>query len=296
MQPFIIDTDPGIDDALAIMLALRLQLPIAGFASVYGNAGITDTTRNLQTILEIAGSKAPIYLGAERPLTKEPLIATSHGERGFGGLATNLKTPPAGTALKLYRDTLSRGPASIIAIGPLTNLAVFAEMHPELVGNIQEIICMGGVFDEKGNVTAAPLSEFNSFNDPDALQEVLELPVKKVLIPANICRRVMLSESELAAASERVIHPAMRRIIAAYIEYYQRDPEHGGFTGGVLYDVLAAAYAHDPSLLQLEKKRVFVDTSESPTRGITLALPGQPNCRVATGVDAELVKNLLLKA
>ena len=313
LQQVIIDTDPGVDDALAIMVAHNTPvLQVKGITTVFGNHTIEKTTKNACTILDIIGVSSPVYRGASRPLAKEaPPIANSHGETGLGGYRQSglLRSKAATKKIEAENaiDFLARAivPGTHIAcLGPTTNLALLANLYPNALRQAKALIIMGGAFNQPGNT--GPWAEYNVFCDPDALAQLLNFEdVPKVLIPADVCRTVTMDEADFTKGKNQQLNKAIRDIIREYVKYYKEDLVYGGSEGGVMYDTLVIAYLLWPELFNVEPKHVVVETGGGPARGATAVDPKQkqkPNCLLVTpseqmpsGVNSGEIKERLLK-
>jgi inosine-uridine nucleoside N-ribohydrolase len=296
-EKIIIDTDPGVDDALAIAFGIKARLPIESICTVYGNSTLENCSSNALTILEIVGSDVPVYRGADKPLKGINRLAQSHGDNGLGGFSIETtKKISEVLAIDHYQDILARSEkdeVSIIAIGPTTNLGLLMEKSPELLEKAKKIIVMGGVFGEKGNVTL--YAEFNVFNDPYALDSLLRLGKSKIIIvPANICRKVTFNNDVFNQIKNPELAAGLSKISQIYIDYYSKDKEFGGFDGGVMYDLLAVALEVDSTLFTFEKVKINVETKDSDKFGLTEIIPGEPNCEVVTDVDVEELKKLYI--
>lgn len=309
----IIDTDPGVDDALAIMFAHRANmLAVRGITTVFGNQSIEKTTRNACTVVDIIGAEALIYRGASRPLVKQAFCAESHGETGLGGYWQNGElrndkplTQPVenANAVDFLAQTISMG-TMIACIGPVTNLAILANLCPDVLRRVQSLIVMGGVFGEPGNTT--PWAEFNVYCDPDAFAQLLAFSdVSKVLIPANICRTVTMDEDDFIGIQNQALSSAIKDIVSEYVAYYRGEHVYGGFAGGIMYDTLVIAYILWPELFNTTPRHVVVETGNGSARGATVIdrkRDNEPNCLLACpsnekplGVDAQEVKRRLLQ-
>lgn len=295
--PLIIDTDPGVDDFLALLYAFQKNMNVIGITTIFGNAALDQTTVNALTIREILGRDCPIYAGASRPLRHEPVTASAHGSNALGAFAlpTLQKKTEQGTAEEFLIQALERYPSLTIAcLGPLTNLASVARARPDLFTPSCRCVVLGGVFGERGNIS--PFAEFNTYNDPLALEILLATRAAVVLIPANVCRKAVFSRDDFDAIPATSALKHNRSIVDAYIGYYEQDETYGGFAGGVMYDVLTIAYLLDPALFRLTPCCVSVDTSNEPTRGRTSIGNGPANCLLATDVDGALLKERFFAA
>lgn len=292
-SPIIIDTDPGVDDALAIMFAVAAGMPIQAVTTTYGNASLNDTTRNTLTILELLHTKIPVYKGAALPLVGKPYYATVHGTNGLGGYTksntTNIQNK---SAIHLLRrlSKLNVNPYTLICLGPTTNIAKATQQYPSLVKDIGMIILLGGVIGQKGNVT--PYAEFNVYNDPFALQQTLQLPCNKLVIPINVCRKVQFSKKDFDRINNLSLRNTIQSITDMYISYYMGNTKHGGFTGGVMYDLLATMYPLYPTLFSLEEACVIVETNQNARYGQTTTSSNKPNCLLMTDVQSEGLKEV----
>lgn len=311
-QPIIIDTDPGVDDALAIMFAKHAPaLRVLGITTVFGNQTIEKTTHNACSVVDIVGADTAVYRGASRPLKKRAPLAESHGETGLGGYRVSgqlgqeiTRTQPRdGDAVSFLAKAITPG-VRVACLGPTTNLAILANLYPEALRRADSLIIMGGVFDQPGNIS--PWAEFNVYCDPDALAQVLSFDgVNKVIIPADVCRAVTMDEADFLHAKDSALSQAIHDIVHEYVEYYKSSHVHGGFAGGVMYDTLIIAYMLWPELFNIEPRHVVVEVGDGPARGATavdLAKSSQPNCLLVTrnqeimplGVNFTEVKKRLL--
>lgn len=301
----IIDTDPGIDDAAAIFLALRSsELRVDALTTVYGNVELEQCTRNALAILELAGrNDVPVYAGAAAPLKREPRYAKHiHGDNGFGGIAV---APPSGAASPgsaaeaiVSRVMEAPGEITLIALGPLTNVAHALDAEPAIAANIRELIVMGGACLTWGNVTAA--ASANMYNDPEAADFVYRSGAPIVQVGLDVCRPTVITHKHLERIAAdgglpgRFLVDASRFIEDAYRRF--RRATDNGF-GVHFNDVPAVAYAMRPELFTTEHLFVEIETEGRVTAGATIAdfegLFGDPNARVCLGVDAAGVADLL---
>ncbi len=328
--PILIDTDPGIDDALAIALAVRSsELQVLGISTVYGNATAARTTRNARLLLERLGAgSVPVWRGADRPLVRDLVVAAeTHGEEGLGYAAVppvaEDGTPPArerrdpgGTARRGDRgaartDPVVRAPlailralheatrpVTIVALGPLTNVALALALDRGGVRrSVREIIWMGGSAGAPGNTT--PVSEFNAWSDPEAARAVLAagMPVRMVGLDATRC---VLMRSQLAAELSRHSDADVRwwaEMWRFYVEFHRRSE---GLEGCVMNDPLAVAVLLRPGLARWAGMHVAVDCSDGLTRGQTICdrfgFTGErPNVSVCLEADGEAALALALE-
>jgi inosine-uridine nucleoside N-ribohydrolase len=315
----LIDTDPGIDDALAILLALASpEAHIEAVTVVAGNVPVDLATANARRILAVAAPTPmpPVIRGAEAPL-KRTLITAGHvhGQDGLGNLDRFVEPdgrlrypepPPVvetRSAAEAILETVDRwGPElTVVALGPLTNVAAAAALDARRLARAGRVVVMGGAVAVSGNVT--PAAEFNFFVDPEAAAQVLEAGLAVELIPLDVTRRVVLAQAVLTERLRRCPDDRIARFILDFTLHgfaFGAAQEGGGI---VLHDPLAMAVALDPSLVTFEPMSVEVECEGKLTRGLSLAdrraLPSHrkrvPSCRVAMDVDADAVLRLFLE-
>ena len=315
----LIDTDPGIDDALAILLALASPgAHIEAVTVVAGNVPVDLATANARRILAVAAPTPmpPVIRGAEAPL-KRTLITAGHvhGQDGLGNLDRFVEPdgrlrypepPPiveTRSAAEAILETVDRwGPElTVVALGPLTNLAAAAALEARRLARAGRVVVMGGAVAVSGNVT--PAAEFNFFVDPEAAAQVLEAGLAVELIPLDVTRRVVLAQAVLTERLRRCPDDRIARFILDFTLHgfaFGASQEGGGI---VLHDPLAMAVALDPSVVSFEPMSVEVECEGKLTRGLSLAdrraLPSHrkrvPSCRVAMDVDADAVLRLFLE-
>ena len=271
MQPISLDVDMGVDDALAIILALQSpEVELLGISTVFGNVQLNQATRNALQVLELMDHyEIPVYVGADEPLIRKPVHAEAvHGEGGLG--AAVLPDPemlPAGNALDFLVEGLQDRPGEviIIATGPLTNLALVEKKQPGILEQARRVLVMGGALAETGNVT--PVSEFNSFADPHAFHQLIKAETNMTLIPLDVTHQLGLStetiESHLAGRDDavaRFVRESTETVIAF-------EKEHYDFSGIHLHDPAAVAMAIDSSLCEIETLTLDVETTGELTTG-----------------------------
>lgn len=289
----IIDTDVGVDDSLALALAIASGTSICGIATVFGNASVDNTTRNTLTILQLLKSTLPVYRGAATPLLGKQILPKSHGDNGLGGFSIPLqRKQETESAIEFYKRTLEHETnVTVICLGPVSNIALINSLFPKLARKIKKLIILGGVFFEKGNMS--PVAEFNTINDPYALRNVLTIDCPKVIIPINVCRQVLMQESDFNRITNRKLKSTFQKITDLFIRYYSSDDEYAGFTGGVMYDLLAIAYALEPTLFTTEKGNVYVETGDNPLLGQTIFTPDvKSSCEIITACKPKEIIDL----
>lgn len=297
MKKLIIDTDPGVDDAIAIALACKANLDLLALTTVYGNATLENTTKNALTILSIMKKHIPVYKGLDKPLAGDGRLSHVHGDNGFGGfkLKNLISTEEKQPAEDFLIESIKNNSIDICAIGPVTNIAAIAKKSPGILSKINSLIILGGAVSEKGNVTA--YAEFNIYNDPYSLQVILNQQCNTVLIPAEVCRKVTFTLDDFNSIQNEETRETFKQIAKIYIRYYTSKDEFAGFSGGVMYDLLTIAYVLDPSLFEVINAHIEVETKPGTYYGQTRFIEGRKtNCLLATNVNAFKLKELFFKA
>jgi purine nucleosidase len=280
----LIDTDPGIDDALALLLAFGAsECAVEAITTVAGNVEVERGTLNARRVARLARSdRLPIIArGAAGPLCR-PLITARHyhGRDGLGE-ALPEEALPVGepdTAAATIVETARRSGRmlTVVALGPLTNLAFALASDPDAVAAIGRLVVMGGAVEVPGNVT--PTAEFNVHVDPEAAARVLEAGLPVDLVPLDVTRRVVLTRAALEVALSRA-PAALAGFVTAVTQFaFGAD---GGAAGIPLHDPLAIGVALDPRFVRLVPRRIAIGAE-----GETRSEEGAPNCRVALEVDA----------
>lgn len=287
MTRAVIDTDPGIDDALALLVAWTApELEIDAITTVAGNVPVEAGTTNVFRLLGLRPPrrKSLVAVGAAAPLARPLNTATHyHGHDGLGDLGdwppVTIETDPRDAATVIAEAARASGAdLTLIALGPLTNVALALDADREAVRHIGRIVVMGGAVDVPGNVT--PTAEFNMSVDPDAARAVFDAELPIELVPLDATRQAILSRADLEAALARFPNPVTSRI-AAFTELGFRVDAARGSRGMVLHDPLAVGLAIDPSLSTWEPARLTIGDG-----GETRRASGTPNCRIAAAVDS----------
>jgi inosine-uridine nucleoside N-ribohydrolase len=306
--PIIIDSDPGLDDALAIGLAVaRPELDLLAVTTVGGNADVRHCTENALRLLEAYGRPdIPVAEGAAGPLIGDIVRATEvHGESGIGRTQLDPSTVPARPegAVALIAGLLRDHPepVAIIPIGPLTNIALLLRLYPELASRIAHLSIMGGSIGE-GNTTVS--AEFNIYADPEAADVVFRSGVPITMIGLDVTHQALLDRS--SAAALRVSGRTSARIAAELTEYaLDRNLEWSGSSVTAIHDAVAVAHLAVEDLVQVAPYHVTVDTTDGPARGRTvcdglpyrLARDGRlPNADVGIQIDRGRFETMLLEA
>jgi pyrimidine-specific ribonucleoside hydrolase len=304
ITPIILDCDPGHDDALAIVLAVASPvLRLLAITTVAGNAALDRTTRNALRVLTLLGrTDVPVAAGADRPLVREPWVPVEvHGDSGLDG--ADLPEPAVGpvaiSAVELMSALLreAREPVTLVATGPLTNVALLLRAAPALHGRIAEISIMGGSLGA-GNTTAS--AEFNAWADPEAAAIVfgsgipirmagLDVTHQALVLPDDIARL-----DGLGSRAGRVFADLMR-----FFAIHHRD--RYGWDGPPIHDAVAVAWLAEPDLVTSKRLHVDVETAGTHTRGRTVADPEgltwrPANATVGLSIDRGRLIDLVVDA
>ena len=272
----IIDTDPGQDDAVAILLALASpELRVLGITAVAGNVPLALTTRNICKVLELAGrTHVPVHAGAAQPLKRKLVTAEHvHGSTGLDGPILREPTMrlQSGTAADFIVRSVQEQPSGSItlcALGPLTNVALALQQAPSIAPRLREIVLMGGGCFEGGNIT--PAAEFNIYVDPHAAQVVLASSVPIVMLPLDVTHQVLTTAARIAAL--RAVGTRCAIAVADMLAFSERfDVEKYGTDGGPLHDPCVVAYLLQPTLFSGRLINVEVETTSELTMGMTVA-------------------------
>lgn len=269
----IIDTDPGVDDALALLLAMRSpELKIEGITSVAGNVPLELTLPNALRMVEIAGrTDIPVAAGAKAPLLRRLVTAAyAHGENGLGGAVfpePKIK-PIAEPAAEFIRQIVRNypGEVTLIPIGPMTNIATALNLDSELAALVRGIVMMGGSLSG-GNIT--PAAEFNIYVDPEAARIVFQSGIPITMVGLDATRKTSLTEDHVRTleATQNPVSQAAAKIGRNSIKHNR---EQGFLVGPNMHDSLAIAAFLDPSILKLKEYYVDVETTGELTAGETL--------------------------
>ena len=274
-QKIIIDTDPGQDDAVAILLALASpELEVLGITAVAGNVPLPLTLRNCLKICELAGRPdVKVFAGAERPLVRELVTAEAvHGRTGLDGpeLPAPVMAAQPGHAADFIVETLRREPAGTVtlcALGPLTNIALAFARAPEVAARVRRIVAMGGGWSEGGNTT--PVAEFNMLVDPQAAQAVFAAGVPVVLHPLDVTHKCLTHADRIAQF--RALGNRAGAAVAEMLEFYERfDEAKYGSDGGPLHDPNVIAWLLAPQLYGGRDVNVEIETGSELTMGQTV--------------------------
>ena len=303
-RTIVIDTDPGQDDAVAMLLALASpgELEVAAITAVAGNVPLERTFDNARRLVELADRpEVPVYAGAPRPMFRDLITAEYvHGDTGIDGAVLPEPVVPAldDDAVDVIIDLLRERPPGTVTLcplGPLTNVAQVMVRAPDVVDRIQEIVLMGGAFYEGGNTT--PVAEFNILVDPHAADIVMRSGVPVVMMPLDVTHRALVLPRHLErfAAMGTPVGDAVHGML----DFYQRyDVEKYGIAGVPLHDPCVIAYLLEPSLFSGRHCNVTIETGSPITMGMTVVdwwgmTDREPNCLYMRDVDSDGFFDLL---
>ncbi len=299
----IIDTDPGIDDALAILLALASpEVNVEALTIVNGNCSVDQGVINALSVLELAhATHIPVAKGAPVPLVQPLLLAPeTHGNTGIGyaQLPAPKVKPVAGHAVHLLIQKVMAAPGeiTIVAIGPLTNIALAIRLEPRLVSAVKEMFIMGGAIQHGGNTT--PLAEFNTYCDPHAAHIVYHSGIPITLVPLDVTYQVILTPADVdkLQSNESPIPHFIAEATRFYMEFHDQAQS---IQGCVINDPLALALTFASDLVDIQSLYVDVDISGGVSMGKTFAdffglWNHPPNMSVALGVKERKFINLVV--
>jgi inosine-uridine nucleoside N-ribohydrolase len=301
--PVLIDCDPGQDDAIALLLALGSpELDVLGVTTVAGNQTVEKTTANALKVLQLARrADLPVAKGAERPLVRELVTAAdAHGDSGLDGpdLPRSAQGPLDIHAVDFLAGVMLRQPRAVtlVALGPLTNVALLLARHPDAARRLGRIVLMGGAIGP-GNMTAA--AEFNIWVDPEAAHRVFSSGLDLTMVGLDVTNLAVLTaeHAEQLRGTGRV-GAAVAAMLDFYRGFYEAAYEHGGCP---VHDAVAIAHLIRPELLRTLDRHVEVDTSAGICRGRTVVdmrrrrVLAEPNAHVAVDIDGPAVVEFLLE-
>jgi inosine-uridine nucleoside N-ribohydrolase len=295
----IIDTDPGVDDAFALLLAMRSpELKIEAITPVAGNVPLELTLPNALRLVEIAGrTDIPVAAGARAPLVRRLVTATyAHGENGLGGAVFPEPTtkPVATPAAELIRDIVRKypGEVTLITLGPLTNIATALSSDSELASKVRGLVMMGGSLSG-GNIT--PSAEFNIYVDPEAARIVFQSGIPITMVGLDVTRKTSLTDEHVRTleAAQNPVSQAAAKIGRNAIN---NNHAHGYIVGPNMHDSLAMAGFIDPAILTLQDYYVDVETEGELTAGETLGYsPVQGDLRRSPEKEKEAAANMQIR-
>jgi purine nucleosidase len=296
-RKIIIDTDPGQDDAVAILLALASpELEVLGLTCVAGNVPLGLTSKNARVVCELAGrADIRVFAGCDRPLRRKLVTAEYvHGKTGLDGIALPDPTMPLaeGHAVDFLIECLREeapGTVTLCPIGPLTNIATAFARAPDIVPRVAEIVLMGGAYFEVGNVT--PAAEFNIYVDPEAAEIVFRSGVPIVVMPLDVTHRALTTRARVEGF--RNLGTRVGHAVASWTDFFERfDMAKYGSEGAPLHDPCTIAYLLEPDLFSGRHVNVEIETKGEFTLGMTVAdwwrVTGrEANAMFMGGIDAD---------
>ncbi len=297
-RKIIIDTDPGQDDAVAILLALASpeEVELLGITAVAGNVPLALTAKNARIVCELAGRPdVPVYAGCDRPLGRDLVTAEYvHGETGLNGPVLPDPVMPLQDqhAVDFIIDTVRAQPAGAVTLcplGPLTNIAMALEKAPDIAERLAGIVLMGGAYFEVGNVT--PAAEFNIYVDPQAADIVFKSGIEITVMPLDVTHKALVTKSRNDAF--RAIGNRVGVAVAEMTDFFERfDREKYGSAGAPLHDPCVIAYLIQPDLFSGRHVNVEIETRSELTLGMTVAdwwgvTDRAPNAMFMGDVDAD---------
>lgn len=300
MTKLIIDTDPGIDDAMAIFYAAAApDIELLGLTTIFGNVTTDMAARNALRLLEAADLDLPVARGADKPLVLPPFKPSFHvhGDEGFGDIPAAepkgqiIEEDAADFLIRMARE--HKGELVVCPIGPLTNIAIAIQRDPEFVTNCKRIVIMGGSLQEGGNIT--PHAEANIYHDPHAADVVFGAGGNVTMVGLDVTHRILCLPEDFDAikGASPELGGMLKQMSVFYIKFYL---EVAGLNGCSLHDPAAVIACTHPELFETRDVPLVVSTDEE-TSGATLAdeASGRAPTHVAMKVEAEAVKSLFLK-
>lgn len=310
MFRILIDTDPGIDDALALFLALASpEVQVEAVTTVSGNVPVQMTTRNALALLELAKrSDIVVARGSDRPLLRQPVLADYvHGQNGIGNVVLpdpQQRSVDSAVSLIIEKILQAPGEITLVALGPLTNLALAVRCEPRIAQLVREVVIMGGALRVPGNVT--PAAEFNIFCDPHAAHIVLHAGWPVRLVPLDVTQQTLMNRDQFASLAANS-HPVTRCIQSMVDFYFDDFGKARGVHAFTMHDPLCLAVAIHHDLITWKKAYVDIELNSTLTLGETipyfeqtenldpsLAHPHTSNVLAATMVDSERFISLFM--
>jgi purine nucleosidase len=275
-RKIIIDTDPGQDDAVALLLALASpEIDVLGITAVAGNVPLPLTEKNARIVCELAGRPdVRVFAGCDAPLAR-PLVTAEHvhGKTGLDGPQMADPTMPLQDqhAVDFIIQTLREEPSgtvTLVPVGPLTNIATAFQRAPDIIARVREIVLMGGAYFAVGNIT--PAAEFNIYVDPEAAKIVFAAGVPLVVMPLDVTHKALTTRARIDAF--RAMGTRVGDMVAAWTDFFERfDMAKYGSEGAPLHDPCTIAYVIDPSLFSGRLINVEIETGSELTLGMTVA-------------------------
>lgn len=296
----IIDTDPGVDDAMAILYAcLDPSIELLGLTSIFGNVTTDIATRNSLALLELAGQDLPVARGADTPIVQDakPVSWEVHGKEGFGDVPpmSPLTKPIEENAAEFICRLVNENPGEITLcpVGPLTNIALSLQLDPSIAGKVKSVTVMGGSVDEGGNVT--PHAEANIWQDPHAANMVFAAEWEVTMVGLDVTHQVICTPADFAS----LVEPAPK--LGSFLNdaaqfYFQFHRDENGIDGCHMHDPTAVISIVRPDLFSIDETPVSVILDgDQIGRTIRTTQTHQPAVKVCCGIEVEAVRNLFLE-
>jgi len=305
-RKIIIDTDPGQDDAAAIMLAFGSpeELQVLGITTVAGNVPLSYTSRNARIVCELCGrTDTKVFAGADKPIARKLVTAEHvHGKTGLDGPVLDEPTMALQPqhSVDFIIDTLRsepQGTVTLCTLGPLTNIGLAFQNAPDIVPRVRELVMMGGGFFEGGNIT--PAAEFNIYVDPEAADIVLRSGIPIVMMPLDVTHKLLTRKDRVKRMADLGTRPAIAMV--EMLEFFERfDVEKYGSDGGPLHDPTVIAYLLKPELFKGRTCNVEIEVKSELTVGMTVVdwwhvTDRKRNVQVMRDVDADGFFDLLIE-
>ncbi|WP_031490705.1 nucleoside hydrolase [Succinivibrio dextrinosolvens] len=302
MEKIIIDTDIGVDDAIALRYGM-LTCDVLGYTCSYGNVAVETAVKNCKLAMSKYGSNIPVFKGASRPLSRKPLPLSTHihGKDGLGAYYDNHFDAEAPDAVHFIIEQARKypGEVNLLTIGPMTNLALALNLCPELPKLLKRVISMGGAFGTDGNCgNMTQFAEFNIYNDPEAADLVFASELPLVVVPLDVTHRILITDKQIASTNDDF----MVNISAFYIEFSKKFEK---FAGMCVHDAQVVSYLLYPEKYKTIDTRIAVSTS-GYTDGQTIRpmtdynvpddkFKGRPNHTVCLDVDVDFIRDSMLE-
>lgn len=293
----ILDFDPGVDDTAALFAFKKAKnLNLLALSSVNGNVSIDHTTRNMQCLAKLLDINVPMGKGQEVPLVREPFFATVHGDDGIAGFRNMIESEDVSelsseNSVTMMHEIIQKSPEkiTIIAVGPLTNIALLLKTFPEDKEKIEQISIMGGSIT-RGNVTS--LAEFNFFVDPEAAKIVFESGVKLIMAGLNVTQKASITDEQIQFLD--TIETKRTKFAHRILKYYASNDAG-------IHDPCSVMVLDNPEVFETEDMYIKIDVQNDETRGMSYRdlikeENGEYNCKVITKIDREKFREILMQA
>jgi len=281
-KKILIDTDPGVDDALALILALKSNLDIQVISAVAGNVKLSQAHTNIKYLIDKLGSDIKPIPGANKPLEYKLVTTSVHGQNGLGSIEIEPKKTKSNIS-KIISEIIGKNITTIITLGPLTNIAKILKKSSKVKKQVKEIIIMGGAIDSPGNIT--PKAEFNIYVDPEAAKFVFNSKIKKTLIPLKVCHQVILKEEYFRKIKDKKTKELTLNLVSEYIKNNRKDD----INGAPMYDPLTVYFALNRKAFTTKKYQIDIATKRVNRGRTKIDLKGS-KVEVAVDIDEEQFK------